>query len=301
MGVGVGVCGGCRCVGVGVQIVTSLRVQMEAQMDTHESTTHPDLSEIFSILEADPSGIVLMIGCTCVYRPCAVMYSRYAGMSLLMTMWSRVYVTCSCHFLPPSSSLLPHSFLPPSRLLSPSLSSFPSGFAVPGQPPSYSSKLGGSQRQDSLRSDSVMLGSGMTYQSPNPPLGLMHKSNSDLCLVESSHKHSMNPPPYSGAMLGAGIGWLDPSDGGGMMSDMSPSVGSLGLSSSNPGSLTHEGFQMNFLDDLSSHGKHTATNNPSLNGFSQGEYLTHSLPTSSALLFQQDESQTLLELGLSTS
>lgn len=176
------------------------------------------------------------------------------------------------------------------------------GFAVPGQPPSYSNKLGSTHRQDSLRSDSVMLGSGMTYQTSNPPLGHMHKSNSDLCLVESSQKHAMNPPPYSGAMLGEGIGWLDPSDSGGMLNEVSPQVGSLGLSNSNPGSLNHEGFQMHFLDDLGPHGKHSAPGNPSMNGFSQGEYLTHSLPTtSSSFLFQQDESQTLLELGLSTS
>ena len=145
-----------------------------------------------------------------------------------------------------------------------------------------------------------MLASGMTYQTSNPPLGHMHKSNSDVCLVESAQKHSINPPPppYSGAMLGEGIGWLDPSDGGGMLNEVSPPVGSLGLSNSNPGSLNHEGFQMNFLDDL---GKHSAPGNPSMNGFSQGEYLTHSLPTTSSYLFQQDESQTLLELGLSTS
>lgn len=144
-----------------------------------------------------------------------------------------------------------------------------------------------------------MLGSGLAYQAPNPPLSHIHKSNSDLCLVET-HKHAMNPPPYTGAMLGSGIGWLDPSDSGGIMSDVSPNIGSLGLSNSNPGSLTHEGFQMNFLDDLSSH-KHTnAPTNTSMNGFSQGEYLTHSLPTGSGLLYQQDESQTLLELGLSS-
>ena len=175
---------------------------------------------------------------------------------------------------------------------------FAPGFAVPGQPPSYSAKLGAGHRQDSLRSNSVMLGGSLSYQTPNPPLGLMHKSNSDLCLVESAHKHALNnPPPYSGAMLGgAGIGWLDPPDGGGMMSDVS---GSLGLNNSNPGSLTHEGFQMNFLDDMNKHGANPG--NPSMNGFAQSEYLTHSLPTSSSLLFQQDESQTLLELGLSTS
>ena len=172
------------------------------------------------------------------------------------------------------------------------------GFAVPGHPPSYSAKLNSGNRQVSLQSDSVMLGSGMAYQSPNPPLGHIHKSNSDLCLMDS-HKHAVNPPPYTGAMLGGGIGWLDPSDGGGMMSDVSPTVGSLGLSNSNPGSLSHEGFQMNFLDDLSSHHKLTNPPNASLNGFSQGEYM--SLPTSSGLIFQQDESQTLLELGLSTS
>lgn len=175
------------------------------------------------------------------------------------------------------------------------------GFAVPGQPPSYSTKLASGHRQDSLRSDSIMLGSSITYQTPNPPLSLVHKSNSDLCLVDSAHKHTMNPPPYNGAMLGAGVGWLDPPDGSGMMSDVSPTVGSLGLNNSNPGSLTHEGFQMNFLDDIN---KHTPNpNNASMNGFGQSEYLTHSLPTSSGLLhvFQQDESQTLLELGLSTS
>lgn len=212
-------------------------------MDTTESN---QLSEIFSILEGDPTG-------------------TYNG--VLLYMYS---VTCFDI----------------------------AGFAVPGQPPSYSNKLS-SARQDSVRSDSVMLGSGLAYQSPNPPLSHIHKSNSDLCLVET-HKHAMNPPPYTGAMLGSSIGWLDPSDSSGMMSDVSPNIGSLGLSNSNPGSLTHEGFQMNFLDDLNSH-KHTnAPTNTGMNGFSQGEYLTHSLPTTSGLLYQQDESQTLLELGLSS-
>ena len=171
---------------------------------------------------------------------------------------------------------------------------------MPGQPPSYSSKMN-SNRQDSLRSDSIMLGSGLTYQTPNPPLSHMHKSNSDACLLDT-HKHSMNPPPYSGAMLG-GVSWLDQSDSGAMMSEVSPAVGSLGLTNSNPGSLTHEGFQMNFLDDLTVHKHNSNSSNPVMNGFSQGEsFLTHSLPTSSGLLFPaQDESQTLLELGLSTS
>lgn len=190
----------------------------------------------------------------------------------------------------------------------------PTGFALPGQPPSYSGKPG--HRQDSLRSDSVMLAGGLSYQTPNPPLSLMHKSNSDICLSESAHKQQhggMNPPPYSGAMLGGGggrgggggggIGWLDSADvggggGGGMMSDLT--TGSLSLNSSNPGSLTHEGFQMNFLDDLHNSKLNTA-GNPSVNGFSQGDYLTHSLPTSISLPFQQDESQALIELGLSSS
>ena len=151
-----------------------------------------------------------------------------------------------------------------------------------------------------------MLGAGLSYQTPNPPLSLIHKSNSDLCLMESGgHKHGMNPPAYSGAMLGGGggIGWLDSSDGGGaMMSDLSS--GSMGLNSSNPGSLTHEGFQMNFLDDMNLHNSKLTTapaGNPGVNGFSQGDYLTHSLPTSISLPFQQDESQALIELGLSSS
>ena len=116
----------------------------------------------------------------------------------------------------------------------------------------------------------------------------------------------MNPPPYSGAMLGGGgVNWLDGSDAGGggvLMSDITP--GSLALNSSNPGSLTHEGFQMNFLDDMNLHNKLTAMpggNNPCVNGFSQGDYLTHSLPASISLPFQQDESQALIELGLSSS
>ena len=148
----------------------------------------------------------------------------------------------------------------------------------------------------------MLTGGLSSYQNPNPPLSLMHKSNSDLCLME---KHAMNPPPYSGAMLGGGgIGWLDSSDtgGGGMMSDISP--GSLALNSSNPGSLTHEGFQMNFLDDMNLHNNKLTTpgsSNPNVNGFSQGDYLTHSLPTSISLPFQQDESQALIELGLSSS
>ena len=73
------------------------------------------------------------------------------------------------------------------------------------------------------------------------------------------------------------------------------------MSHSNPGSLPHEGFQMNFLDDLGVHKQNTSSAN--MNGFSHGEtFLTHNLPTSSGLLFSApDESQALLELGLSTS
>ena len=105
---------------------------------------------------------------------------------------------------------------------------------------------------------------------------------------------------------GGGVSWLDHSESGGaMMSDVSPSVGSLGLNTSNPGSLTHEGFQMNFLDDMHLHGNKmsapSGSGNPNMNGFSQGDYLTHSLPTNISLPFQQDESQTLIELGLSSS
>jgi hypothetical protein len=210
--------------------------------------------------------------------------------------------------VPMDAAMDTHESVPPHDLseIFSILEGEPPGFAVPSQPPSYSTKLSGAHCRDSLHSNSVMLGSGLAYQSANPPLSLMHKSNSDLCLVESGHKQAMNPPPYGsgGAMLG-GIGWLDPSDGGGgMMSDVSPTVGSLSLNSSNPGSLTHEGFQMNFLDDMNLHNSSklaTPCSNPSMNGFSQGDYLTHSLPTSISLPFQQDESQTLIELGLSSS
>ena len=99
--------------------------------------------------------------------------------------------------------------------------------------------------------------------------------------------------------------WLDQPDGigggGGLLNEVSP-VGPLIMNHSNPGLLPHEGFQMNFLDDLGMH-KPIVSSAASMNGFSHGEtFLTHSLPTSSGLLFSApDESQALLELGLSTS
>ena len=101
-------------------------------------------------------------------------------------------------------------------------------------------------------------------------------------------------------MLGNELSWLDLENAGsGTNFGFTPGFVNIG-SQSNPGSLPHDQFQMQFLDDNSGQLGHNfmKVSNPSLNGM--GSYLDTGLSHQSGLLVQSDEN-TLLELGLSTS
>lgn len=122
----------------------------------------------------------------------------------------------------------------------------------------------------------------------NPSFGIQGKTPSDMCLNMEGHRNS------TGAMLTGGgnvmlaeqdLNWLDldshPALG------FSPTIGSGFTSNlnrhSNPGSLQHDQFHMNFLDDphvvttSSGSANMMRSSNPTLNGFGD-------VPTSASFL-----------------
>ena len=174
-------------------------------------------------------------------------------------------------------------------------------YSVPGQPsslpvahthshlpppPSHTfaspAKYAAGNRQELVHSDSYAMPFG------NPSFGLQGKTPSDMCLNMEGHRNS------TGAMLAGGgnvmladqeLNWLDLDSHQAL--GFSPTIGSGFTSNlnrhSNPGSLQHDQFHMNFLDDpqvvttSSSGANMMRSSNPTLNGFGD-------VPTSSSFL-----------------
>ena len=113
----------------------------------------------------------------------------------------------------------------------------------------------------------------------NPSFGLTTKTPSDMCLNMEGHRNSTGGgvvPGSGGVMLAdQDLNWLDLDNH--QTLSFSPTIGSGFPSNnlnrhSNPGSLQHDQFHMNFLDDpqvppTSSSAAMMNSSNPALNGF----------------------------------
>ena len=121
----------------------------------------------------------------------------------------------------------------------------------------------------------------------NPSFGLQAKTPSDMCLNMEGHRNSTSAMVQGGnVMLGdQDLNWLDLDNNQAL--SFSPTIGSGFASNlnrhSNPGSLQHDQFHMNFLDDpqvvttTSSGVNMMRSSNPTLNGFGD-------VPTSASFL-----------------
>ena len=163
-------------------------------------------------------------------------------------------------------------------------------------------KLGG--RQDSTQSDSIMFG-GSGVQFGNPHLGPQHKSGSDLCLLPPREVPKPIPignSSYTGnsnMMLVNELGWLDLDNSSAV--SLSPTMNAFaGLNHSNPGSLPHEQFHLNFLDEAQG----MKSSNPTLSSLGSHPGEMHSFLEPSihhqGLFPPSDESALVAELGLSS-
>ena len=149
-----------------------------------------------------------------------------------------------------------------------------------------------------------MFGGGVQFG--NPHLGPQHKSGSDLCLLplrEAPKPIPIGNSSYTGnsnMMLVNELGWLDLDNSSAI--SLSPTMNAFtGLNHSNPGSLPHEQFHLNFLDDA----QQMKSSNPTLNslgshpGGEMHSFLEPSIHHQSGL-FPPDESALVAELGLSS-
>ena len=161
----------------------------------------------------------------------------------------------------------------------------------------------GTIRHGSAQSDNIML-AGSTLPFGNPPLAPQHKSGSDVCLnippTRDGHKNSTGSYGNPGNIVANNdLGWLDLDNSSSGLS-MSPTMNMFGgLNHSNPGSLHHDQFHMDFMNDAHLNSSNSALNRLSSHPLDMNNYFDTGIPHNSGM-FPSEES-TLLELGLSTS
>lgn len=170
-------------------------------------------------------------------------------------------------------------------------------FGPPHPHPSHStvmhSKLG--TRQDSVQSDSIMLAGGVPFGCTHllPP----NRSGSDLSLNREGHKNSgVSNNMYSCNVLPPSeLGWLDLDSSNAL--SLSPTT--FNMTHSNPGSLPHEQFHLNFMED-----SQMKSSNPTLNGLSSRMEMTpffdSGIPHQSGFFPPSADETVLVELGLSS-
>ena len=140
----------------------------------------------------------------------------------------------------------------------------------PPPPHTYGTPTKYGNRQELVQSDSFAMPFG------NPSFGLQAKTPSDICLNMDGHRNSTSGVvPGGNVMLGdQDLNWLDLDNNQAL--SFSPTIGSGFVTNlnrhSNPGSLQHDQFQMNFLDDPQAAASNTSatmmrSSNPALNGF----------------------------------
>lgn len=162
----------------------------------------------------------------------------------------------------------------------------------------------GPVRQGSAQSDSIMLAGGAALPFGNPQLASEHKAGSDICLnvppARDGQKNSTGSYGNPGnVMANNDLGWLDLDNNSGL--SLSPTMNMFGaLNQSNPGSLHHDQYHMDFMNDSHLNSSNSALNRLSSHPLDMNNYFEPGISHNSGM-FATSEESTLLELGLSTS
>ena len=145
----------------------------------------------------------------------------------------------------------------------------------------------------------------------NPPLGIQNRTGSDICLnIPREGQKNSTGSIHGGnnVMLSEELQWLDLDCANtfGVSPTMNSGFSNLNRHS-NPGSLQHEQFHVNFLDDSIQHSGLDGGMRSLNQDFNSGvpvngmhSFLDTGIPHPSGL-FPASEESTLVELGLSTS